>query len=171
MRERAPAGEFADTCIEFEPGWDATWDCRDAVLVGDLLISTVGNGDTGTLTWADEDVVRFSFTGGPGDPTAGVWSAFFDGSASDGANGSGLNVNGEDIDGFGLDTGGPDLHLSTVGNIRTFETPAGPPYRAQDDDVTTCVVEPGATITCDEWETLLEYEVESGETTTISADF
>lgn len=100
---------------------------------GDLLLSTLGNADTGTVVAQDEDLLRFS-PGQLGETTIGQWSLFFDGSTI------GLTLSGEDIFGAWLGAG-DHLYLSTMAAFAAAGVSGGPA------DVFSCG--PVSSATCD----------------------
>lgn len=72
----------------------------------------------------DSDIVKFTYTGAPGDPTIGQFEMCFDGSEFD------LRTSGEDVDSIGFDEN-KRLLISTTGTARVN----GRDLRARDDDV------------------------------------
>ncbi len=79
---------------------------------GDLLISTIGTAKVpaaggGTLTAADEDLLRLTLTQ-PGENTVGSWAPYFDGSDVK------LTTGSEDISGAWVDSASGNLFLSTL---------------------------------------------------------
>lgn len=75
---------------------------------GDLLISTIGPVDTGSVTGLDEDLIRFT-PATLGNTTSGAWARYFDGSDVDlGA------VKTEDVTGTWVNEATGDIYLTTL---------------------------------------------------------
>ncbi|MEM7331842.1 MAG: putative Ig domain-containing protein [Chloroflexota bacterium] len=77
---------------------------------GDLIISTVGTNNVGTLgNLRDEDLLRFS--GSYGDTTSGTWSLYFDGSDAD------MLASTEEFYGVSVDENSSEIFLSNRGTF------------------------------------------------------
>lgn len=87
---------------------------------GRLLISTTGSGSAGGLSWADEDILVFTFSGPPGAATSGTWAWHFDGSDV------GLgDLASEDVWGVALRLSGSAFYLTTQGTYSVAGLPGG----------------------------------------------
>jgi len=87
---------------------------------GRLLLSTTSSGSAGTLSWADEDVVAFTFTSPPGEATAGTFAMYLDGSDV------GLSeLSTEDIGALSPRLDGTGFYLCTDGAYNVPGLPAG----------------------------------------------
>jgi glucose/arabinose dehydrogenase len=87
---------------------DEEIDALSVLANGDLILSTTGGGSVSGVTFADEDLMRFSPTGLGPDGTDGTWSMWLDGSNV------GLSDQSEDVNAVSVDGTG-DIHLSTLG--------------------------------------------------------
>ena len=100
----------------------------DAVAVlanGDIVVSTLGSGGAGGVSFADEDLIRFDPTS-LGGSTSGSWSIYLDGSDV------GLTQSSEDIKGLGRTDDG-SLHFAA---LQDWDVPGG--LSGDNMDVFTC---------------------------------
>ncbi|MBI4582844.1 MAG: alkaline phosphatase [Planctomycetes bacterium] len=87
---------------------------------GKLLISTIGSASAGGLSWADEDLMAFTFSGSPGPNTAGAWAWHFDGSDV------GLSdLDSEDVWGSAPRLSGSAFYLTVQGAYSVAGLPSG----------------------------------------------
>ena len=87
---------------------------------GRLLISTTGSGSAGGLSWTDEDILVFTFSGPPGAATSGTWAWHFDGSDV------GLgDLASEDVWGVAIRLSGSAMYLTTQGTYSVAGLPGG----------------------------------------------
>ncbi len=100
-------------------------DAFDILAGGDLIISTIGNGNVPLVGgFNDEDLLQFTPTS-TGANTSGSWTWYFDGSDVS------LTAGGEDVDGASVSAG--NIYLSTLGNFNT-----GGGFTGQGVDVFAC---------------------------------
>jgi glucose/arabinose dehydrogenase len=114
---------FEGSDVDLRNGEDI--DALSVLANGDLILSTVGGGSVPGVTFAAEDLLRFSPSElGPGG-TDGTWSMWLDGSDVSLSDPS-ENVNAVSVDGAG------DIHLSTLGAFAVSG------LAGNGDDVFTC---------------------------------
>jgi len=99
---------------------------------GDLVISTLGNGNVG-FGFKDDDLIRLA-NATMGNNTSGTWQRYFDGSDIN------LTTNKEDVSAIWIDGKSEEIHFNTLGNFNIKSL--GTTLQGDNEDIVICSLLP-----------------------------